>query len=193
MTLPQKGITVYCGSSAGNNPAYARAAEVVGAEIGRRGLPLIYGGGHMGLMGAVGRSVREAGGTTVAVIPRFMVERGWNDASASETVVTESMHERKKLMAECARGIIALPGGVGTFEELCEIITWRQLGLFTGNIVVLNVEGYYDAWRRQFEKAVEEGFFPASHLDLFHITSSPVEAVELASAAESLHTVDPKF
>ena len=189
----KKGITVYCGSSAGRNPSYSEAASIVGTEIARRDVPLYYGGGHMGLMGVAGRAVRAAGGVSVAVIPGFMVERGWNDPDASRTVITESMHERKQIIAAQAIGAIALPGGVGTFEELCEIITWRQLGLFEGNIVVLNIDGYYDSWHTQFVKAVEEGFFPSSHLGLFSITSDPAEAVSMALRDISGHTVVPKF
>lgn len=188
-----KGITVYCGSSTGRNPLYAEAAAVVGSEIARRGLPLIYGGGHMGLMGAVGRAARAAGGTTVAIIPLFMVERGWNDHEATSTVVTPSMHVRKHTMATHARGVIALPGGVGTFEELCEIITWRQLGLFDGNIVVLDIAGYYRPWLEQFDNAVAEGFLPASHRALFAVTSDPAEAVALAAADKAEKNIEPKF
>ena len=189
----ERGITVYCGSAAGRNPLFAEAATAVGSEIARLGLPLYYGGGHMGLMGAVGKAVREAGGRAVAIIPQFMVERGWNDPAASDTVVTPSMHVRKQTMAECAVGIIAMPGGVGTFEELCEIITWRQLGLFGGNIVVLNVAGYYDAFIAQFDRAVTDGFFLSSHRALFDVTDNPAEAVALAARTDISMSVEAKF
>lgn len=189
----KKGITVYCGSGIGNNPEFAEAAEILGREIARRRLPLYYGGGKMGLMGAVGHSVRANGGESVAVIPGFMVERGWNDTASTHTVETRSMHERKEYFARHALGCIALPGGVGTFEELCEIITWRQLGLFSGNIVVMNIDGYYDSWLAQFHKAVEEGFFKKSHLGLFDVTDDPVEAVALASRPNDDKEIEPKF
>lgn len=189
----EKGITVYCGSSEGNASVFAEAAAEVGREIARAGLSLYYGGGHMGLMGAVGTAVRSVGGTTVAVIPRFMVERGWNDKNSTRTVITDSMHQRKEFMAAHARGVIALPGGVGTFEELCEIITWRQLGLFKGNIVVLNINGYYEPWREQFVRAVAEGFYPASHLKLFSLVSDPAEAVAIAAAEDAEDDIKPKF
>lgn len=189
----KKGIAVYCGSSGGNNPLYAVAAESVGNELARRGLPLVYGGGHMGLMGAVGRAVRTAGGVSVAVIPQFMVDRGWNDPDSTETIVTPSMHARKETMASLAQGVIALPGGIGTWEELSEIITWRQLGLYYGNIVVLNLLGYYDGFMRQFERAVAEGFFPSSHLELFSFVDNAVEAVERAAAKLSDSSIPPKF
>lgn len=189
----EKGITVYCGSSEGHNPLYAVAAEVVGKEIASAGLPLIYGGGHMGLMGVVGRSVRAAGGKSVAVIPEFMVKRGWNDNEATQTVVTPSMHVRKETMAAMAVGTIALPGGIGTFEELSEIITWRQLGLYSGNIVILNVDGYYDSWLAQINKAIDEGFLPASHSRLFAVTADAADAVRLAANPHSPVSPEPKF
>ena len=191
-TLP-KGITVYCGSSSGNNPHYAEAARLLGHEISAHGKPLYYGGGHMGLMGEVGRAVRNSGGTTVAVIPEFMVERGWNDSDATHTIITPSMHVRKETMAARALGVIAMPGGVGTFEELCEIITWRQLGLFEGNIVVLNIDGYYDSWLAQFDKAVSDGFLPRSHRNLFFTTSDPAEAVAVALSSDIDNAIEPKF
>lgn len=191
-TTPRKGITVYCGSSSGNNPAYLKAAVDLGRLIAKSGLPLYYGGGHMGLMGAVGREVIKNGGTAVAVIPQFMVERGWNDAMASSTIVTDSMHSRKHLMANMALGAIALPGGIGTFEELSEIITWRQLGLYDGNIVVLNINGYYDSWIEQMHTAVREGFFSRAHLDLFHVADTAADAIERALTPGNV-AIEPKF
>lgn len=188
-----KGITVYCGSCPGANPRFAEAAAVIGSETARLGLPLVYGGGKMGLMGVAGRACREAGGCTRAVIPQFMVERGWNDPDATETVVTPDMHTRKKLMADSARGVIALPGGVGTFEELSEIITWRQLGLYSGNIVILNVSHYYDPLLAQIDRAVDEGFLPASHRSLFAVTENAAVAVALAAAEPSMPELDRKF
>ena len=189
----KKGITVYCGSSSGADVRYAEAARELGAAIARAGLELVYGGGHMGLMGEVGRAVIASGGKATAVIPQFMVERGWNDRSATTTIATESMHERKSTMASLARGVIALPGGVGTWEELCEIITWRQLGLFHGNIVVLNVAGYYDPWIDQFEAAIAQGFIPAAHRTLFVVTDDASKAVALASAEPSGEAPAAKF
>ena len=189
----EKGITIYCGSSEGRDPRFAEAAAIVGTEIARRGLTLIYGGGHMGLMGVAGRACREAGGSTRAIIPGFMVERGWNDPASTETVVTADMHERKSLMAAQALGCIAMPGGVGTFEELSEIITWRQLGLFSGNIVILNVARYYDPLLNQIDAAIENGFLPADHRQLFAVTENPAVAVALASAAPGDLHLHKKF
>ena len=185
-----KGITIYCGSCAGRDPRFAEAAAEVGRETARRGLTLIYGGGSTGLMGAAGRAAREAGGRTRAVIPQFMVDRGWNDAESTETVVTPDMHSRKARMAAMATGVVAMPGGVGTFEELAEIITWRQLGLYDGNIVILNVAHYYDALLAQIDSAVEAGFLPADHRRLFAVTENAVVAVALASARPGLISSD---
>lgn len=185
-------MTVYCGSSTGRNPHFVDAARAVGRAIADSGATLVYGGGHMGLMGAVGRATTENGGRSIAVIPQFMIDRGWNDPHASETVVTSSMHERKATMAAMARGVIALPGGIGTWEELCETITWRQLELFNGNIVVLNLEGYYDSWLAQFDAAIAEGFLPASHRALFAVTEDPAEAVKLALKEPERFIPEPK-
>lgn len=186
-------ITIYCGSSAGRNPRFADDATQVGRLLAGRGLGLVYGGGSMGLMGAVGRAVREAGGHTCAVIPQFMVDRGWNDPQASTTIVTADMHERKRTMASMAIGVIALAGGIGTFEELTEIITWRQLGLFSGNIVLLNTAGYYDSLLDQIVRAIAEGFLPADHTRLFAVASTPEQAVELAAAPSAPLELQRKF
>ncbi len=191
--IDNKGITVYCGSCEGRDPKFAAAAAVVGSEIARLGLPLVYGGGKMGLMGIAGRACRAAGGHTRSIIPQFMVERGWNDADSSETVVTADMHERKTLMAASARGVIAMPGGVGTFEELSEIITWRQLGLYNGNIVILNVSHYYEPLLSQIDAAIDAGFLPADHRRLFAVTENPAVAVALAAAEPAALELDRKF
>lgn len=188
-----KGITIYCGSCEGRDPRFAEAAAEVGRETARRGLTLIYGGGNMGLMGAAGRAARAAGGRTRAVIPQFMVDRGWNDAESTETVVTPDMHTRKARMAAMAAGVVAMPGGVGTFEELAEIITWRQLGLYDGNIVILNVAHYYDALLAQIDAAVEAGFLPGDHRQLFTVTENAGVAVALASAHPSKLNLHNKF
>ncbi len=188
-----KGITIYCGSAAGKDPRYAEAAGVIGAEVARLGLDLVYGGGSMGLMGAAGRAARAAGGRTVAVIPQFMVERGWNDPESTITDITPDMHARKRRMAVLARGVIALPGGIGTLEELSEIITWRQLGLYYGNIVILNVARYYDSWLAQIADAIAAGFLPADHMSLFRVTANPAVAVALAAAEPDRLNLHAKF
>lgn len=188
-----RGITIYCGSCEGRDPRFAESARIVGAEIARRGFELVYGGGHMGLMGAAAKAAREAGGATCAVIPGFMVDRGWNDPDSSRTIITPDMHTRKRTMASMARGVIALPGGVGTFEELAEIITWRQLGLYGGNIVILDVARYYAPLLAQIDAAVEAGFLPADHRSLFTVTENPAVAVAFAAACPAAPSLHKKF
>lgn len=188
MSDTTKGITIYCGSSEGRDPRFAEAAAVVGTEIARRGLTLYYGGGHMGLMGVAGRACRANGGSTCAIIPQFMIDRGWNDSLSTSTIATADMHERKSLMATKAIGAIAMPGGVGTFEELTELITWRQLGLYNGNVVILNLAHYYDSLLNQIDAAIEAGFLPADHRRLFAVTENPAVAVAIAAAEpQDLH------
>lgn len=174
------GVTVYCGSCPGADPAFIAGARGVGAALARAGVPLIYGGGRMGLMNATAAAARAAGGVTLAVIPRFMVERGWNDPDSTHTLVTEDMSVRKQTFAARSRGVIALPGGIGTMEELAEIITWRQLGLFGGNIVILNTHGYWDSFLGQLSAAVAQGFMPEDHTALWEVTDDPDRAVGLA-------------
>ncbi len=175
------GVVVYCGSSLGSDRRFAEAARQVGREIARRGLPLVYGGGFSGMMGAVSRAAREAGGRTLAVIPQFMVDRGWCDPESSETIVTSDIHERKRLMASMSLGAITLPGGVGTFEELSEIITWRQLGLYDGRVAVVNVGGFYDGFLSQIGTAVSQGFLRRGEEDLFRVVVSGVDAVDFVA------------
>lgn len=188
-----RGVTIYCGSCPGADPAFTAAAEAVGRAVAAAGVPLVYGGGHMGLMGAAGKACRKAGGETVAVIPAFMVVRGWNDPEASHTVVTPDMHHRKEILSRCAVGAIAMPGGIGTLEELTELITWRQLGLYDGNIVILNINGYFDSLLGQLQAAIDAGFMPADHSALWSVTESPAEAVRLALRPASPLNLHRKF
>ena len=187
------GITVYCASSVTVAKIYFEAAEMLGKEIARRGLTLITGAGSMGLMGAVNVAALEAGGTTIGVIPQFMVDRGWHHKGLSKLEITDGMHSRKELMAKLSRAAIALPGGIGTFEELLEIITWRQLGLYDGNIVILNVNGYYDKLIEMLETAIEQHFMKPDHKQLWKVALTPEEAVEMALAEDKQQTFSAKF
>lgn len=191
--METKGITVYCASSTTVAPVYFEVARELGALIGVSGLPLVTGAGNMGLMGAVNDAAMAAGGTTVGVIPQFMVDRGWHHRGLSRLIVTDGMHSRKETMAAMARGVIALPGGIGTFEELMEIITWRQLGLYDGNIVIFNVDGYYDDLLAMLDTAVGRGFMKADHRSLWSVAATAAEAVEMATAESSPLTLTPKF
>ncbi len=190
--MPQ-GITIFCGSASGVDPQYIRQAELLGQAIASAGLPLIYGGGRMGLMGAVGRSCRAAGGHTVCVIPQFMVDRGWNDPDASETIITDSMHTRKATMARLSQAVIALPGGIGTFEELTEIICHRQLGIYHGNIVLLNINGFYDPFIATLHSAITAGFMPSDHARLWTTANNAAAALSAALTPASTTHLSPKF
>jgi hypothetical protein len=168
-------LCVYCGSRHGASSAYRRAAEAVGAEIGRRGWQLVYGGGNVGLMGVVADATLAAGGRAVGVIPRTLVEREVGHRALHEQHVVETMHQRKQLMAERADAFVALPGGIGTMDELYEIWTWRQLGFHDQPIGLLNVDGYYDALMAFMRRTVADGFLsPAQHAVL-EVGTDPVE------------------
>lgn len=191
--MDKKGITVYCASSTNIDSKYFESASELGAEIARRGITLITGAGAMGLMGAVNDAATAAGGRTVGVIPQFMVDRGWCHNNLSERIITSDMHSRKEKMATLSFAAIALPGGIGTFEELLEIITWRQLGLYEGNIVILNINSYYDPLLDMLDKAIKEKFMKPDHNKLWIVASSPREAVEMALSDSSNNKFSNKF
>jgi hypothetical protein len=192
--MSKLAITVYGASSSNIDKAYFDAAYTVGHIAAEQGVTIVNGGGRMGLMGAVNQGAIDGGGETIGVIPKFMVERGWQHPSLSRLEVTDSMHSRKELMAKLATGIIALPGGVGTLDELMEIITWRQLGLFSGNIVIFNVNGYYNNLIAMLQTATDGGFMRPDHLqNLFTVTDDAAEAVAIASTPVQPLTFSPKF
>ena len=176
-----RAITVYGASAAGLQEVFHNAARQLAHEAVRLGASVITGGGTQGMMGTVNDTVLADGGTAIGIIPRFMVEKGWGHKGLSKIEVTDDMHSRKALMARLSTGVIALPGGVGTLDELMEIITWRQLGLFNGNVVILNVDGYWDNLLRMLDTAEDRGFMrKGSRSDLWHVTTEPAEAVRLA-------------
>ena len=176
-------VCVYSASSTKIAPAYFEAARELGALLGQKHIRLINGAGNMGLMAAVADAALQAGGEVTGVIPRFMVEQGWHHTGLTRLIEVESMHERKKLMADRSDAVIALPGGCGTLEELLEIITWKQLGLYLNPIVILNIGGYFDPLLAMLRKAVEENFMRMQHGTIWHVVQTPQEAVEL------IHTV----
>ncbi|MGC9970256.1 MAG: TIGR00730 family Rossman fold protein [Bryobacteraceae bacterium] len=151
-------ICVFCGSSFGRLPVYREAAVEVGRQLGRRGIGLVYGGGNVGLMGAVADAALAAGGQVIGVIPRALVDREIDHRGLTQLRVVDSMHERKALMAELSDAFLALPGGIGTFEELCEALAWSKLGIHGKACGVLNVEGYYDPLLAMMDLAVSERF-----------------------------------
>lgn len=153
-----KYICVFCGSSSGADPVYREAAESMGQAIVQRGYGLVYGGGKVGLMGTVADTVMSAGGEAIGVIPTFLETKEIAHPSLTQLHVVESMHDRKALMAKLSDGFIAMPGGYGTLEEFCEVLTWSQLGLHQKPMGLLNVAGYYDALLTLFDRAVTDRF-----------------------------------
>ncbi len=175
-------ITVYAASSGQVPEIYVRSACELGVLLAERGHCLVNGAGRTGLMGATSEACIAAGGEAVGVIPRFMIEQGWEHKGMSRLIVTEDMHSRKERMAELSDACIALPGGVGTLEELLEVITWKQLGLYLKPIVLLNVDGYFDALLAQLDKAVEERFMRKQHKEIWSVARTAAEAVALCES-----------
>ena len=163
-----KRICVFCGSNAGNNPLYRAEAEKLGRQLAARGIELVYGAGNVGLMGAVADACLAAGGHVIGIIPEALVGkevagRHVDHRELSQLEIVDSMHTRKARMAELADGFIALPGGFGTFEEFCEILTWGQLGFHVKPMGLLNVNGFYDPLLAMFDRAVADGFLRAQN------------------------------
>jgi hypothetical protein len=169
MTQPNFSLCVYCGSRPGNEPAFAEAAQSVGEWIGSRGGQLVYGGGRNGLMGIVAEATLAAGGRVVGIIPKALVEKEWAHQGCTELHVVDTMHERKRLMADRADAFLALPGGIGTFEEFFEVWTWRQLGYHDKPVGLLNVAGYYDGLMAFMRTGVEQQFMNHWQMDLIRV------------------------
>ncbi len=153
-----RSICVFCGSAPGVRPSYTSAAVELGTVLARAGITVVYGGGRLGLMGIVADAALAAGGRVVGVIPRMLIEREAAHPGLTTQHVVNSMHERKTLMAELSDGFVALPGGMGTFDELVEIVTWAQLGLHAKPVVLVNVENYFDRLYAMLDYAVAEQF-----------------------------------
>lgn len=153
-----KSVCIYCGSGDGHNPAYLASAEELGESLAQSGLGLVYGGGSTGLMGAAASAALKAGGHVTGIIPQFLVDRERAHTDVSELIVTKDMHERKWTMFERADAFVALPGGIGTLEELIEILTWAQLGRHDKPIVILNIEGFWDHLSALIDHMNAEGF-----------------------------------
>ena len=156
-----RSVCVYCGSAEGNDPAFAAAADAMGSALAGAGLTLVYGGGSIGLMGRVARSALASGGTVIGVIPRFLHEREIMLREVSELIVTEDMHERKRVMFERADAFVALPGGVGTLEELVEMMTWSQLGRHDKPIVLADIKGFWRPLHELIRHMQSAGFIRA--------------------------------
>ena len=169
MSSPRFSLCIYCGSRPGVDPAYAQAAQQVGQWIGEHQGQLVYGGGHNGLMGLLADSAAQAGARVVGIIPRSMVEREWARTACDELIVVDTMHERKRLMMERADAFLALPGGIGTFEEFFEAWAWRQLGFHDKPVGLLNTNGYYNPMLTFMTHTVSQGFVSDWQMDLIRV------------------------
>ena len=165
-------ICVYCGSSTQVNPVYFNTANRLGEIFAEKGIEAVYGGGSIGLMGTLADSILENNGKITGVIPRFMVEENWEHNNLSELIVVETMHERKEKMAFMSDAAVALPGGCGTMEELLEAITWKQLGIFTKPIVIVNTNNYFGPLITMLEKAITENFMRELHKDIWTVVEN---------------------
>ncbi len=172
-------VCVYSASSTKIDSAYFDAARELGTLLGEKHIRLINGAGNMGQISALSEAPLRAAGEVTAVNPRFMIEQGWHHTGLTQLVEVESMHQRKKTMADLSDAVIALPGGCGTLEELLEIITWKQLGLYLNPIVILNTKNYFGPLLDMLRKAVEENFMRVQHGAIWHVAQTPQEAVEL--------------
>jgi hypothetical protein len=186
-------VCVYCGSRHGVRTAYTQAAHALGAAIGARGWQLVYGGGKVGLMGEVADATLAAGGRVVGIIPETLQRLEVGHVGLHELHVVPTMHVRKQMMAERADIFIALPGGIGTLEELYEVWTWRQLGFHDQPIGLLNVNGYYDDLLRFMRSTVSEGFLSASQLDTLQVGTEPLELLQRLAAVASRRSQDDDF
>lgn len=180
-----KSVCVYCGSRAGTMPAYAQDAQTVGTLLANEDWRLVYGAGDVGLMGEVARAAQGAGGDTFGVIPAHLVAWEVGKTDLTRYIVTETMHERKKVMFMNANAVIVLPGGAGSLDELFEVLTWAQLGLHAKPIVILNTGGYWDPLITLINHVVDQGFADASLLDFLTVVDTPEAAMATLRAALS--------
>jgi uncharacterized protein (TIGR00730 family) len=184
MNKPSFSLCVYCGSRPGCAPEFSESARAVGHWIGGHGGQLVYGGGRNGLMGTVAQATLDAGGRVVGVIPKALVEKEWANHSCTELHVVDTMHERKRLMAEHAHAFLALPGGIGTFEEFFEVWTWRQLGYHDKPVGLLNQAGYYDGLLQFLTSTVDQQFMSSWQMELIRVGSDALTLLpELIQAA----------
>ncbi len=174
----QVNVCVFCASSANIDVRYLEAARELGTLLAQGGWRCVNGGGAVGLMGALTDGALDAGGEVTGVIPKFMVDKGWCYDRLEDVIVTADMHQRKQMMSDMADAVIALPGGVGTLEELLETLTWRQLGLVKKPVIILNTLGYYDPLLSMLQHAIDEGFMKPSHNQLWTVAATPQEAID---------------
>ena len=185
---PMKRICVFCGSSPGSRPEYRRSAQEMAAELARRNIGLVYGGSNVGLMGELADAVLRTGGEVEGVIPENLMAREVGHEGLTKLHVVRSMHERKALMADLSDAFVALPGGFGTLEEFCEVVTWTQLGLHAKPCGILNVLGYYSPLLRMFDHSVEERFLKPENRALVLAGDSPAELLQAREEWRPIHT-----
>lgn len=172
-------VCVFCGSGKGHNALYSDAARTLGSLLAQASVRLIYGGGNIGLMGILADAVMEAGGKVTGVIPAFLMKKEVGHRGITDLEVVESMHQRKQRMADLADAFIALPGGWGTLEELSEILTWKQLGLISQPVVLLNTNGFFDPLLAQMRLMVEEGFLQSGNFNFLQVEKTPENILSL--------------
>ena len=178
-----QSVCTYCASSTKIAPCYFQAAEELGRLLTQEKIQIINGAGNIGLMAAISDAALQAGGKVTGVIPHFMIEQGWNHTGLTQTIAVENMHERKQTMADLSDAVIALPGGCGTLEELLEIITWKQLGLYLNPIVILNTNHFFDPLLNMMDKAIAENFMRNQHGKIWLVADEPAEAIQLIRTA----------
>lgn len=178
-----QSVCTYCASSTKIAPCYFQAAEELGRLLAQEKIQIINGAGNIGLMAAISDAALQAGGKVTGVIPHFMIEQGWNHTGLTQTLAVENMHERKQTMADLSDAVIALPGGCGTLEELLEIITWKQLGLYLNPIVILNTNHFFDPLLNMLDKAIAENFMRNQHGKIWLVADEPAEAIQLIRTA----------
>jgi uncharacterized protein (TIGR00730 family) len=191
--VKRPALCVYCGSRPGERPEYADAARRVGTSIGERGWELVYGGGRAGLMGIVADAALAAGAPVFGVIPQSLMDREVGHAGLTELHVVQTMHERKLMMAERSDAFIALPGGIGTFEEIFEVWSWRQLGYHDKPLGLLNTAGYYDALLAFMTQTVTQGFVAAPQHALLQVEADPLVLLDRVAAAMPLATAPDDY
>jgi len=186
MTLSLRSVCVFCGSQPGRQPVYAEAAAAFGRTLAVRGIRIVYGAGNVGLMGVLADAALAAGGEVVGVIPQMLVDRELAHPRLTDLRIVASMHERKALMAELSDAFVALPGGLGTYEELCEVLTWTQLGIHQKPCGCFNIRGYFDPLARLLDHAVKEGFLQTEQRDNLISSDQPDELLSLIAKRQPL-------
>ena len=193
MSRQIRRVCVYCASSRKADGAYLHAADRLGRLLARQGITLVYGGGSVGAMGALADGALAEGGRVIGVLPRFMYELEWGHSRLTELQLVNDLHERKRLMIEEVDAIVALPGGSGTLEELLEAITWKRLGLYVNPIVLVNIQGFFDALVALFDRAIAENFMDVRHRSMWIVVERIAEVMAAIHKAPKWSAEARKF